>query len=219
MNGNVPILPMSRRGSQWQQPGTPSNATDDAGQGRQRHILLPEIICNFLGNSEGSHTGSVRFRVLVPDSRLRTKIVLVPQPASQTSPNFTIAGKGLTLWLRDTERANQTGTYYPTTNLWGTAAVPGPIPGTIDPATGLPISDAGLNAFGKEFVTAGDAIEGTLDYPAVINTGRGQIALQVSYVPEAIRFPRDEWEEIKAECGVILLDQPIPTFEDGIVPP
>ena len=213
MNSNVPILP-SGRGAQWDNPGTPSNATDDRGQGRQRHILLPEIICNFLGSSEGGSVGSVSFRVLVPDSRLRTKIVLVPQPASETSPNFTLVGKGLTLWLRDTERAVQTGTYYPTTNLWGTAAVPGPIPGDIDPGTGLPVADPGLGAFGKEFVTAGDAIEGTINYDAVVNTGRGQIALQVVYVPESIRFPRNEWEEIKAQCGVVLLDLPAPTFEE-----
>lgn len=214
MNGNVPVLPLSRRGAEWTNPGTPSNASDDAGQGRQRLILPPVVVANFLGSSEGGLTGSVHFRVLVPDSRLRTKIVLVPVPASETSPDFTIAGKGLTLWLRDTERGVQTGKFSPTTNLWGTSAVPGPIPGTIDPATGLPIADNGLDAFGKEFVTAGDAIDGTINYPAVINTGRGSLALQVLYVPDAgIRFVWHEWQEICGECGAQLLESAPPTFE------
>jgi hypothetical protein len=209
MNSNVPVLPGSN-GAQWRNPGTPSNATDDKGQGRQKWILRPEILANFQGDSEGN-TGSFSFRVLVPDSRLRTKIVLVPQKPPAGS-NFTLAGKGLTLWLRDTEFGIQTGTYFPVTNLWGTAAAPGPIPGTIDPGTGLPIADAGLNGFGKEFVTSGAAIEGTVNYPGVVNNGKGQLVLQVQYIAEAIRFPRHEWEEICSETGIILLDSSVPNF-------
>jgi len=212
MTSNVPVLPRSR-GAQWENPGTPSNATDDGGQGRQRHVLTPEILCNFFNDDDGGPGGSVTFRVLVPDSRLRTKIVLVPQPMPG-SPDFVISDKGLTLWLRDTERGVQTGTFFPTTNLWGTSAVPGPIPGDINPATGLPVTDLGLNAFGKEFVTAGDAIEGTVNYESLTLTGRGQLVLQVTYIPESIRFPRNEWDEIKAQCGVVLLD-PVVNFEQG----
>lgn len=206
----VPVLPLSRRGSEYGVPGTPSDATDNAGQGRQFHPLLPMVIANFQGSSEGS-VGSVSFRVLVPDSRLRTKIVLLPQrpPAGST---FTLQGKGLTLWLRDTEPGQQTGTFYPVTNLWGTQAAPGPIPGTIDPATGLPVADTGLQGFGKEFVTSGRAIEGTITYTTINNTGKGQIVLQVEYTPEAIRFPRQEWQEIVAQMGMQILDR-VPTFE------
>lgn len=204
---NVPVMPRGR-GAQWQQPGTPSDATDDAGQGRQFHTLLPIVVANFAGSSEGS-VGSVSFRVFVPDSRLRTKIVLLPV---RTVSGFTLQGKGLTLWLRETEPAKQTGTYEPITNLWGTGAAPGPIPGTIDPATGLPVADANLQGFGKEFVTAGRAIEGTITYAVINNSGKGQIILQVEYTPEAIRFPRNEWQEIVAEMGMQVLT-PIPLFE------
>ncbi len=209
MNINVPILPRSR-GAQWDQPGTPSSATDDGGQGRQKHILLPETLINFQGNSEGN-IGAVQFRVKVPDSRLRVKLSLVPATPPAGSATFTLSGKGLTLWLRDTEFAQQTGTYFPVTDLWGTAAVPGPIPGRINPATGLPIADPGLNGFSKEFVTAGDAIEGTVNYPVVVNNGKGQLLLQATYTPEAIRFPREEWLEIKHECGILIIT-PIGSF-------
>jgi hypothetical protein len=205
MNGNVPILPGGPGvPAQWRNPGTPSNATDDGGQGRQKWRLAPEVLANFQGNSEGN-TGTVSFRVKVPDSRLRTKVVLLPQnPPSASS--FTLQGKGLTLWLRDTEFGYQTGKYYPVTNLWGTGATPGPIPGSIDPATGLPAADPDLQGFGKEFVTSGAAIEGTVTYAVINNSGKGQLILQVEYIAEAIRFPRHEWAEIVSETGIVVLD-------------
>lgn len=208
---NVPIMPRGL-GAQWGSPGTPSDATDDGGQGRQFHTLLPIVVANFAGNSEGA-VGNVSFRVFVPDSRLRTKIVLLPQRPPAGS-NFTLQGKGLTLWLRDTEPGKQTGTYYPITNLWGTSTTPGPIPGSIDPATGLPIADPGLQGFGKEFVTAGRAIEGTITYAVLNNSGKGQIVLQVEYTPDGTsRFPRNEWQEIVGETGVQVITSPLPTFE------
>jgi len=184
-------------GAQWESPGSPSSATDDRGQGRQVHKLKPLSLMQFVGSSEGN-TGEVSFRVEVPDSRLRVQVALIG--IALGSSNNVLGGKGLTLWLRACENAIDTGTVVPITNLWGTGGTLAPIPGYID-NTGAYVADANLAGWGKEFVTAGDAIEGTVNYPSTVNTGPGQLVLQVRYTPEAIRFPRDEWDEIKRLCG------------------
>ena len=192
-------------GEQWEAPGSPSSATDDGGQGRQIHFLKPLTLMQFVGSSEALD-GAVSFRVEVPDSRLRVNIALIG--VSQGSSNNILGGKGLTLWLRAVEDSWDTGTVCPITNLWGTSAAPGAIPGYID-NTGTIVADANLNGWGKEFVTAGRAIEGTVNYPASVNTGVGLLVLQVRYTAEAIRFPRQEWDEIRRGCGRSLYGQPL----------
>ena len=187
---------MRVHGAQWESPGSASSRTDDQGQGRQIHKLKPLTLMQFVGSSEGN-TGEVQFRVEVPDSRLRVNIALIG--IALGSSNNILGGKGLTLWLRAVEDAWDTGTVCPITNLWGTDAIPGAIPGYID-NTGTIVADPNLNGWGKEFVTSGNAIEGTVNYPSTVNTGAGQLVLQVRYTPEAIRFPRDEWDEICRLC-------------------
>jgi hypothetical protein len=195
--------------AQWEHPGSPSSATDDSGQGRQIHVLGQAIpLIYFDGTAEG-HTGPVEFRVEVPDSRLRVNIALIGQPGPGVDPNF-IGGKGLTLWLRAVEDAVRGGAEVPITNLWGTSAVPGPIPGYIPPSTGLETRDTDLGGFGKEFVTSGNAIVGTVIVPPEMGTaGNGSLILQVRWTPEAIRFPRDEWYEIRGQCDACIKGNPI----------
>lgn len=185
------------RGQNWESPGSASSATDDAGQGRQIHFLRPLLLMQFVGSSEAL-TGAVSFRIEVPDSRLRVNVALLG--IALGSSNNILGGKGLTLWLRAVEDAIDTGTVVPISNLWGTSAAPGAFPGYTD-STGTIVPDSGLGGWGKEFVTAGRAIEGTVNYPADVNTGVGNLVLQVRYTPEAIRFPRVEWDEIRKSCG------------------
>lgn len=191
--------PGERFGSEWEGPrGSASSGSDNRGQGRQIHVLPPVVLATFTNDAEGN-TGDVSFRVEVPDSRLRVGIEIVGVPGNGNSDNAFIGTKGLTLWLRAVANAIQGGREIPMTNLWGTAAAPGPIPGDI--IAGVPTNDPDLGAWGKEFVTIGRAIVGTISYADVVQTGVGQLALQVYYTPEAIRFPDYEWQEIKAQCG------------------
>lgn len=185
------------RGSNYESPGSPSSRTDNLGQGRQIHVLRPLTLMQFAGSSEGNN-GSASFRIEVPDSRLRVNVALLGQ-ATDGSNNI-LGGKGLTLWLRAVEDAIDGGGAVPITNLWGTGTTAAPIPGYID-NTGTAVADPDLGGWGKEFVTSGRAIEGTINYPSTVNTGAGLLVLQVRYTPEAIRFPRDEWDEIRKACA------------------
>jgi hypothetical protein len=186
-------------GINWESPGSQSSRSSAGGVGRQIHVLRPLTLMQFAGSSEGN-TGEVSFRVEVPDSRLRVNIALIGQPSDGAAANF-IGTKALTLWLRAVEDSQDFGTEVPITNLWGTGAAADPIPGYIDPATGLAVADTNLGGWAKEFVTIGRGIIGTVNYPASVNTGAGQLVLQVRYQPEAgIRFPWDEWDEIRRSC-------------------
>jgi len=190
---------MSERGISYEAPGSQSSRSSAGGVGRQIHVLRPLALMQFVGSSEGN-TGEVSFRVEVPDSRLRVNLAIIGQPSAGAAANF-IGNKGLTLWLRAVEDSQDYGTEVPITNLWGDGTTPDPIPGSIDPATGLVVADTNLGGWAKEFVTIGRAIIGTVNYPATVNTGAGQLVLQVRYQPEAgIRFPWDEWDEIRRSC-------------------
>jgi len=193
-------------GAEWEKYGTQSSRTNDGGQGRQRHVLDPLPLMNFVGSSE-ANTGSVDFRVEVPDSRLRVQLAIIGNPRDGSSVDF-IGTKGLTLWLRAIEDSQFSGDPIPITDLWGTSGDPGPIPGEFD-NTGTIVAVPTLGGWGKEFVTAGNAIMGTIDYPEVENTGPGDLILQVRYVPEGFRIPWEEWDEIRRQCGRRLIGSPL----------
>lgn len=195
-------------GAQWERPGSPSSATDDDGQGRQIHVLPQAVPLIYFTGDEAGFTGDVSFRVEVPDSRLRVKISLIGQPGAGIDPGF-IGGKGLTLWLRAVEDAVRGGAEVPITNLWGRGNAGGPIPGYVA-SDGTETTDPFLGGFSKEFVTAGDAIVGTVTVPVEQGgDGTGSLILQVRWQPEAIRFPRDEWYEIRGQCQANIRGNPI----------
>jgi hypothetical protein len=192
----------------YSSPGSQSSRSRAGGSGRQIHVLRPLPLIQFVGSSEAL-TGDVSFRVEVPDSRVRVALEIIGQPGagSEAADNF-IGGKGLTLWLRAVADSVDFGTSVPITNLWGTSAVPDPIPGYIDPTTGLAVADTNLGGWGKEFVTIGRAVVGTINYAAAFNSGAGQLVLQVRYQPDAgVRFPWDEWDEIRRSCDRSVLGQ------------
>lgn len=198
------------RGSSWQHPGSPSSGSDNRGQGRQRHVLPPVMLMQFNNNSEG-HIGDVDFRVEVPDSRLRVNLAIIGKPTGSNTDYAFIGPKLMTMWLRAVEDAIQGGNAVPITNLWGIATAFDPIPGYID-NTGVAVADTSLGGWGKEFVTAGDAIEGTVHYGSDgvgVQSGTGLLLLQVRYVPEAIRFPDNEWQEICAQCSANVKGLPL----------
>jgi len=205
-NARGPV-PWNRFGETWDR-SSPSAGSDNRGQGRQRHVLPPVTLYQFSGSSEGNK-GNVSFRVDVPDSRLRVNIALIGKPTGANTDPLFIGPKAMTMWLRAVEDAQQGGNAIPITNLWGTSAVPDPMPGYVDPTTGLVVADANLGGWGKEFVTAGNAIEGTIFYTTGAATGAGLLLLQVRYVPEAIRFPDAEWQEIAAQCNANVLGFPL----------
>lgn len=191
-----------RRGTEYGSRESPSSGSDDAGEGRQLHVLKPEKLIFFDSGLFAGVTGSASFRVEVPDSRLRVHIAIIAQPPTNSSatPQACLAGKNLTMWLRAVEDGIQSGRGIPITNLWGTNAAPGAIPGYVN-AAGAIVADPDLAGWGKEFVTAARAIVGTINYPVAAGAPTCQIMLQVRYTPEAIRFTAVEWQEICAQAG------------------
>lgn len=149
--------------------------------------------------TNGERAPTVRFRVPVPDSRLRVKIsVLFAFVAGQqtTAPDLTPGGATLWLAAADDDDSGSTGTTLPETNLEGTQAAP-----TLIPAT------PGLVGYSREFITAGDNIEGV--FQTAYNGFNGYWMLQLRYQPDTgQRFTDEEWEAIVGYCKPIVAYPP-----------
>jgi hypothetical protein len=146
---------------------------------------------------EGTPTASIKFRVPIPDSRLRVKISLLFVFKAGTMPeapsSVSLAAGAATLWLyeADQEDAGATGNTIPCTNVEGSSAVPTPIP---TPGTGS--TAVGLAGYSREFITAGDYIEGV--FSTGYNGFLGTWVLQLRYQPDTgQRFNDIEWAQIK----------------------
>jgi hypothetical protein len=132
--------------------------------------------------------GAVKFRVPVPDSRLRVKVSLVFVPVQGNNP-LTGLALSASIWLYEVELdAMGGGAYIPCVNILGTQAAPLLIP-TANP----------LQGYSQEFITAADALEGEF-----IATSGGPIVgtwvLQTRYQPDSVRFTKQEWDELAADC-------------------
>lgn len=129
------------------------------------------------------------FLVMTPDSRLRTKVTILfvgPGTASLPSPFATLA-----LIEMEQDIGGPTGALQPS------VAVDPPAPGgTIN----LPLAP-GLVGYSREFVTAGDAIRGSL----VIASGVGpvQVIISARWQPDGQRLPFDEWDEVIRLCSIV----------------
>lgn len=138
---------------------------------------------------EGSAAFTQRFRVLIPDSRLRVKISIVFAFKGGQQPSIDavdLSTGAATLWLYEAEDddSGTTGSTYPCTNIEGTEAAPTVVPQAI-----------GLSGYSREFITAGDNIEGR--FVTAFNGFTGNWMLQLRYQPDnGQRFTDDEWREI-----------------------
>lgn len=156
-----------------------------------RQIYVPPPRTLVLFGATG--TGTVDFRVEMPDSRVRANVGVIGVPDPGQANNF-LSLKNVKLWLRAVVDAKNGGMPIPITDLLGTQAAPATIP-----------QSAGLGGYGREFVTAGDAIEGTITIGATGSTVAGELVLQVRYQPDSQRLPWAEWDEIKRVCSAQLL--------------
>jgi len=151
-------------------------------------------LITFATSAEGPATAS--FRVPIPDSRLRVKISLLFVPTASENPT-DISGSA-TLWLAETDWENSgvTGRTIALTNIEGTKAAPTAIAAAV-----------GLLGYSREFVSAGDAIEGV--FVATNPDQLGTWVLQARYQPDAVRFTNREWNEIKNQCNPYLITAPV----------
>lgn len=152
--------------------------------------------------SEAPDTAVVPFRVLVPDSRLRVKISLLFSFQAGQRPEDTstidLSSGGATLWLyeSDDDDSGMTGDAYGCTNIEGTAAAPTAIPRAV-----------GLSGYSREFITAGDNIEGI--FTTGFNGFLGNWNLQLRYQPDnGQRFTDEEWRYITANAKAICPGRP-----------
>lgn len=154
-----------------------------------RHKYIPEVrsLITFLTGS-GSAT-TVKFRVPIPDSRLRVKISIMFIPVAGNHPTSGVAGSS-TIWLFESERdlSGVSGDSIGCTNIEGTSAAPTAIPAA-----------SPLLGYSREFVSAADHIEGVF-----VSTPGGPMigtwVLQLRFQPDAVRFTNEEWNEIKNQC-------------------
>lgn len=141
------------------------------------------------GGASGSGTQKiVKFRVPVPDSRLRVKISILFIPQAGLDPQSGLNG---TIWIYETEDdiSGTSGKSIPSNNVEGTQAAPTAIPVTVP-----------LQGYSREFITAADALEGELSAVSGLNM-IGAYVLQVRYQPDAVRFTAQEWKELMADCA------------------
>jgi hypothetical protein len=157
-----------------------------------RHKYVPPVRSLITFSALGSGSASVKFRVPIPDSRLRVKISVLFIPVAGNAPT---SGVGGTLWLyeADDDQSGVSGMSIGCTNIEGTQASPTAIPAA-----------SPLLGYSREFVSAGDAIEGVL---AATSGGAmiGTWVLQVRYQPDAVRFTDEEWIEIRNLCNPTLI--------------
>jgi hypothetical protein len=159
---------------------------------RQIKVADPVTILNVTGATEGGGGSLPPFRVVVPDSRLRTKVTVLFSPKPPYPEPFDLTSLGATLYLADMEQdyGGDSAALLPAVALVGTRAAPVAIPLVAD-----------LLAWSKEFVTAGDCIQGWL---ALNNTTgfNGKLVLQARWQPDGQRIPDVEWDEIKRLCQI-----------------
>lgn len=135
------------------------------------------------------------FRVMTPDSRLRTKVTLLfsfPQDPDLVPP-IDLTGAAATLYLYELEQdyGGSSAQLIPSVALEGTFAAPTPIPK-------FPF----LDGYSKEFVTAGDAIGGLFSVSNPSALSGFMVMLQARWQPDGQRLPDDEWDEIKHLCAL-----------------
>jgi hypothetical protein len=167
------------------------------GPGRQFLAPKPQVLADF----GASGTGTAKFRIPMPDSRVRCKVSLiydvVPTSANTALPR-DITGVSHTIWMCLAEESYQ-------------GRIAGPVPTQniiINPGTGVLVtraapltipSDAGVMGFSREFVTAGDNLYGELT-TGFVAAVPGRWMLYTRYQPDGIYLPPDEWQQIVGLC-------------------
>jgi hypothetical protein len=174
---------------------------------RQLYRPRRDLLVHF--TAAGGAGGVVRFRVDIPDPRLRVQLAVRAVPDDQIRrPNDVLAGRALKLWLStleddEADGGSAGGLGTPITNLEGTSGVPIAFP-----------ADAGLGGYGREFSTLGNAIQGVITIPAqpALAAQACKLFLQTRFAPQVQQvIPWDQWEEIRAQCKHQALTDPFNT--------
>jgi hypothetical protein len=156
-------------------------------------------------SSTGGGGGTIRFRVDIPDPRLRVQIAIRAAPSDQgQKPSTCLALRNGTLWLSTLEDdegdgGDASGLGTPVNNLEGSSTAPISFP-----------LDAGLGGYGREFSTLGNAIQGVIVFPvqaAHANTAC-KLWLQSRFAPQVRQIiPWPLWEELRAQCKQSVLSE------------
>ena len=161
---------------------------------RQLKISQPLVLLNNGGAGESPALVLPTWTVMTPDSRLRTKVTLLFSATPPYTLPEDLTGLGATLWLYESEQDYGGGNagLVPSVALDGsTLLVPIAIPKSV-----------GLAGYSREFVTAGDAIQGQIKIATPAGF-IGKIVLQARWQPDGQRLPADEWEEIETLCSMV----------------
>lgn len=157
--------------------------------GCRQIYIAAQVLANFVngGASEGPFTVP-SFLVMTPDSRLRTKVTIL---FSGNGIVWPAALGTLSLIEMEQDYAGGSGT------LIQSVAVDPPAPGG---TIALPLAPT-LLGYSREFVTAGDAIQGNLVVGPGIGNG-GKVVVQARWQPDGQRLPADEWDELVTFCSI-----------------
>jgi hypothetical protein len=157
----------------------------------------------------GEGSGSSRFRIYTPDSRLRVKVSVIFVRSNGSDPANKVFGNGgaqLYLGEEEIDRSGMVGSEVLSTDILRDAAG-----NVIHQAAPLPIpEDIGLEGFTIEFVTAADSILGILTISSNVGPA-GAWILQVRFQPDGQRLCADDWDWIKRKCHATLLGGPSST--------
>jgi hypothetical protein len=146
-------------------------------------------LATFRTGTEGNFT-LPDFKVMTPDSRLRVKVTIL-----FTGDGIIFPTPLATLALVELEQ-DYTGS---SGTLVESVAVDPPAPGgTIS----LPLAP-GLLGYSREFVTAGDAIQGSIVLAPGFGAG-GEVVIQARWQPDGQRLPAEEWDEIVTFCSLVV---------------
>lgn len=181
-----------------------------AGTGRvQIHYSEPaEILATVVGG-ESLLTGSTRFRVETPDSRLRVKVGIL-FIRNQGPVTGLVSNLGATLYMgeEETDRSGYMGGKVIANDILRDAAG-----NLIHQSAPLPIpEDVGLEGWSQELVTAADSLIGIF----TTSNGTGGIAgpsgrwiVQARWQPDGQRLHDDDWDYVLRNCKIVLVGSPI----------
>jgi hypothetical protein len=170
--------------------------TSDAGP-RQKYIPKRVLLAQLTGAAGAG--GVAAFVVKTPDSRVRTKVTIVP-----SNPSVDLSAAGLKIWIGGVEfdASGPDGAEFVVTNA---------IPGVTRAAPQNFPQDAGLAGYSREFVTSIDALLVELTVPTFAGLGAlvRTFAADPSDVPEPDFWALANAAFTDADVGRIL----VPTLD------
>jgi len=175
----------------------------------QIHYSDPtEVLAQVVGG-EILLSGSTRFRVETPDSRLRVKVgILFVREQGTTSGLVTDLGATLYMGEEETDRSGYLGGKVIANDILRDAAG-----NLIHQSAPLAIpEDVGLEGWSQELVTAADSLIGiftTQNGTGGVAGASGRWILQARWQPDGQRLHDEDWDYVVRNCKILLLGSTI----------